>query len=952
MKKILVLSAGKTYHIDLYPYFKNKKKNKFISNYRNDIFKYFTQIYEVLGFSKIKIFSKSKKIYNKNWAKEKSCGSFLKSIIKIKDIHKESLFVSYSDIIFNTEAIENFGSYTEDFAYHVNFLNKQIKKKKELITYDNSKYEFLGLIHFKPKVINYLLSNHQKLYSKFKNKNLSFLVKYLENYFKSKIFINGNVMECTNYKDYINFIFLSKSHALKNLNFKNITINKFLSFTFFEWQKERQQLINRIKLNYNNNLIVRSSASSEDQISGSNAGVFLSLPNIKNSRFPLTKAINKVFDSYKKKANDDYVIVQNMQNNFDLSGVIFSRSVENSNPYFIINAINKKQGDTSSITSGKSDKEIKIIIYKDSKIFPKKFDKLIKYIKFVEEITGIASLDCEFALNKNKTIIFQIRPLLTKNKSIENNLKINISKEVNKLKYYKNKSEEKKILLSVMTDWNPAEIIGKNSFPLSIFLYKYLVLKKNWYVQRLMNGYSIIKDKSLCFQIGNCLYVDIYKSLKSFIPNNINSKLKSKLINLYAEKILRNNHMHDKIESEVVISNLSNCFNKKTSQYCLKAQEKISFQKALKNINIQIKKLIFKNDIILNKLNNKSLKLFKKFKDSYNINDAKRVLNITKKEFILPFAHLARGGFVSKYILNDFFNQKKVDTIISSVKTISSQYRHDINNLSRKKFLKKYFHIVPNTYDFTSVLETQKYSLLNSSKDSKNINNLNIEKFLKNIPKKNLQPLGFQSNNEFIDFIKASIKGREYAKYIFTRNIYLFFLILKNWAKLNNVEYKKVNYINSNIFNLIQKKLPIKKIKDKIIQSQKLYNENNALLLPDFISKIEDLYYFQEINAKPTFIGKSIVSKTICFSRKIKNLKLYKNKIVLIQNADPGYEFLFHLGIKGIITKYGGSNSHMAIRSHELELSSVIGTGHLFDKIKNNESVKIDVVNKVIVNQI
>ena len=655
MKKILVLSAGKVYHNDLYPYFKNQKKNKFITAYRNDVFKYFVNIYEVLGYSKKKIFPKSKKIYNKNWDKEKSCGSFLKSISKIKDIDKGTLFVSYSDIIFNTEAIENLSSYTEDFAYHVNFLNKKIKKKKEIIINGNSKYEFLGLLHFKSKVINYLLDNRHKLYSKFKNKNLSFLVKFLENYFKSQIFINGNVMECTNYSDYINFLFLSKSHALKNLNFKNVTINKFLSFTFYEWQKERQRLIDKIKLNYNDNLIVRSSASSEDQISGSNAGVFLSLPNVKNSKLPLTKAVNSVFNSYKKKENDEYVIVQNMQNNFDLSGVIFSKSIESSNPYIIINAVDKKQGDTSSITSGKSDKEIKIIIYKDSKIFPKKFRNLIKYIKYVEQITGIASLDCEFALNKNKTIIFQIRPLLNKNKSIDRNLKLKIAKEVKRLKNYKDRSEEKHILLSVMTDWNPAEIIGKNSFPLSIFLYKYLVLKKNWYLQRFVNGYSVIKDKSLFFQVGNCLYIDIYKSFKSFIPNKINTKLKSKLIHLYAKKILKNNHMHDKIETEVVISNLSNSFQKQTSQYYLNVKEKKSLQNALKNINIQTKKLIFRNDKKLDNLNVESLKLFRKFKNSYNINDAKQVLDITKRKFILPFAHLARGGFVSKYILNGFF---------------------------------------------------------------------------------------------------------------------------------------------------------------------------------------------------------------------------------------------------------------------------------------------------------
>ena len=73
---------------------------------------------------------------------------------------------------------------------------------------------------------------------------------------------------------------------------------------------------------------------------------------------------------------------------------------------------------------------------------------------------------------------------------------------------------------------------------------------------------------------------------------------------------------------------------------------------------------------------------------------------------------------------------------------------------------------------------------------------------------------------------------------------------------------------------------------------------------------------------------------------------IYKNKIVLISNADPGFEFLFHLGIKGIITKYGGSNSHMAIRSNELNLTSIIGIGSKFERIKKCEKIKIDTINK------
>ena len=52
-----------------------------------------------------------------------------------------------------------------------------------------------------------------------------------------------------------------------------------------------------------------------------------------------------------------------------------------------------------------------------------------------------------------------------------------------------------------------------------------------------------------------------------------------------------------------------------------------------------------------------------------------------------------------------------------------------------------------------------------------------------------------------------------------------------------------------------------------------------------------------------------------------------KDKIVFIENADPGYDFIFTKKIKGLITKYGGANSHMAIRCAELGIPAAIGVG-------------------------
>ncbi len=67
------------------------------------------------------------------------------------------------------------------------------------------------------------------------------------------------------------------------------------------------------------------------------------------------------------------------------------------------------------------------------------------------------------------------------------------------------------------------------------------------------------------------------------------------------------------------------------------------------------------------------------------------------------------------------------------------------------------------------------------------------------------------------------------------------------------------------------------------------------------------------------------------------------NKIILIENADPGYDWIFTKNISGLITKYGGVASHMAIRCSELGLPAAIGFWDiLFDKLTSAKRVLLD----------
>ena len=92
--------------------------------------------------------------------------------------------------------------------------------------------------------------------------------------------------------------------------------------------------------------------------------------------------------------------------------------------------------------------------------------------------------------------------------------------------------------------------------------------------------------------------------------------------------------------------------------------------------------------------------------------------------------------------------------------------------------------------------------------------------------------------------------------------------------------------------------------------------------------------------SKPNFITEKKINSKIFFLNKGQNISHIKGKIILIENADPGFDWIFNFKIKGLITKYGGVNSHMSIRCHELNIPAAIGVGKkVFDKLISGDKM-------------
>ncbi len=772
-------------------------------------------------------------------------------------------------------------------------------------------------------------------------------------------------------------IFSSKANVLEFLSEKisESKIEKMMYFSISEWNKHSLTILNNISKFFSSELvIIRSSAMGEDSIFKSEAGNYLSLQKIdSSSKQKLSSSIAKIMKSYLNKGNKNtknQILIQKQASKIITSGVIFTKSINVGLPYYVINYDDGKN--TDGVTKGAVGNTVKIFRYVKHQKIPSKWKQLIQAVKEIEKIIGTDLLDIEFGINRNnEIIIFQVRPLTsTKHYEIQN-LKNKSIKLLEKNKKYFLKLQKssnvigKNTIFSDMCDWNPAEIIGNNPNLLDYSLYDYLIMKKAWSSGRTKLGYSNVKTPSLMIKFGQKPYVDVRASFNSLLPDNIPKKLKEKLITYYLKKLVNNPFMHDKVEFEILFT----CHDP-TLKNRMKELKKNNFSK--KEINL-IDKILkeFTDNLIdnfptllsetltqINKLQ-ENRKIFLRINDNnknyLNILDTvEKLLNDCRDIGTLYFSMMARLAFISSIILkglvkNGILREKLLDEFMGTLQTPLYEIQNDLNSyvnetLSQKDFLSKYGHLRPGTYDITATRYDKDVHFFNNVKylKTKNRNHHFNEKQFKQLIHKNIS----YDPEKLLFFMKESITQREKIKFEFTKNLSDAIELIAKLGKLFEFNRDEISNLSINFIlkHKNKQKNEIKNLWKKKIQSEKnLKFLNNYLSLPPLLIDECDFEIQSHYLSKPNFItSKKIISENhvIKNSKKIIDLE---NKIVLIENADPGYDWIFTKNISGLITKYGGVASHMAIRCSELGLPAAIGCGDiLFEQLQNAEKILLD----------
>ena len=773
------------------------------------------------------------------------------------------------------------------------------------------------------------------------------------------------------------FDFISKAQTLSSLEDK-ITLGKVLpqySFTVDDFQKNTSFICDEVKRMFSN-VIIRSSSILEDRIDCSNAGAFESMLNVDGqNRDELCKAIVSVINSYNDQNINNEILIQPFLQNVASSGVAFTADPDTLAQYFVINY--DQTGKTDSITSGRSEDDKTLIILKDKKNDIKYEEDwiaiLVNVLNEIEEIVGHDSLDVEFAVSKGEIYIFQVRPIVKMQEESLAHIKLRgplerLEKKINKLSASHPRVLGEKVLFGVMPDWNPAEIIGLRPKRLSLSLYKELVTDSIWAYQRSNYGYRNLRSHPLMVNFLGIPYIDVRISFNSFIPSDLNEKTANKLANFYLSKLSENPHHHDKVEFEIVMSCFIFGIEKKRDYLKLNGfgeSEVSELFDSLKKMTIQI---ISPNVGLFHGDMNKISILEESYEQILNsklslVDKIYWLMEDCKRYGTLPFAGIARSAFIATQILNSLVSEgilteTEKSKFLGSIHTVSKNLSFDLSRMnegliSKDYFLSVYGHLRPGTYDINSLRYDENFD--GYFADAKN--DVTTEQFAfsdQHMLMINRELINANINinaEELISFIKHSIEGREFSKFIFSRSLSLVLTLVEQFGKKLGISKQDIAFIDyeeiRNLYSSLESDEVSNYFKDNIKKNKNEFELTKAVKLPSLITKGRDVFCFYADKAVPSFITLKKITAQVVFIEG--PVCIVQGKIAIIRSADPGYDYLFTKDIGGLITCFGGVNSHMAVRCAELGIPAAIGVGEsFFSKLSQAKQVEIDSLGKTL----
>lgn len=786
------------------------------------------------------------------------------------------------------------------------------------------------------------------------------------------------------------FAFGTKAETLAQLKplVSRALVADLFHFTVADWRSDSPAILQQVQQKFGRaTLAVRSSARGEDSAEGSAAGVYRSRLSVNGAdRGELAAAIEDVIGSYSGDPNDQ-VLVQPMLEGVVVSGVIMTHDVSRGSPYYIVN-FDDATGSSSSVTSGRGAHKL-VFVYRSAPRTLIRSDRVARFVELAEEVEalcGSVPLDIEFALSQDGLLyLLQARPI-----SLHANWHPSTERRVARQlavieQFIAQRSLPRpgiaggRTILGVMPDWNPAEIIGIEPRPLAASLYQELVTREVWRRARQAMGYAQLPAEDLMVLVGGRPYIDVRNSFNSFLPEGLAPAIRHALVDAWLDRLEANPELHDKIEFEIVPTCRDFAFDltiRERFGSLLRPAALAEYRERLTALTRECVRIDASGTLavaqeMISKLQARQVaRLPGTSRDGYGLLvRARSLIEECRQLGTYPFAILARHAFIAEALLRSAvrrgaLREERVSQFKRGLRTITSMFASDYTRacggeMPKDEFLAAYGHLRPGTYDITSLRYDERGESLF---DSDLTRTRPTEAPFTPSPQEQrdltalLEEAGFPAlrADGLFEYARRAICGREHGKFVFTRNLSDALQAIAEWGRGAGLDREDLSFIEWSRMERAISDAGTDAL-DRIFledadRGRRVASDFAALKLGYLLREPDDVYVATLHKSTPTFIGAAKIEGPVV--RLEPNTPMNKaifGRIVCIENADPGFDWIFAKSILGLVTKFGGANSHMAIRCAELGVPAAIGCGEqAFRRLIDAGLIELNCAEKVV----
>jgi len=517
-----------------------------------------------------------------------------------------------------------------------------------------------------------------------------------------------------------------------------------------------------------------------------------------------------------------------------------------------------------------------------------------------------------------------------------------------------------------MPDWNPAEMMGRAPRALSFSLYRRLITDGAWRTARETMGYAVPVGQPLMVSLAGQPFIDTRLSFHSYLPASLPPAIANKLVDTWLERLREQPELHDKVEFDVAITAFTFDLEEKVAKLagCLDANERNIFRKALLDLTKPLLQGGGEGSIEAALARVERLAALELPEPASGPAGLFRLIEECIRYGTVPFAILARHGFIARSLLLSLVRRGVLDDeaaarLQGGVRTVAGElleHMHALQQgeLSRTDFMRRYGHLRPGTYDILSPrydqMETFGPTSMAPQVDCEKAEPFQLSAQQRRAVDELLKAASMEGigSDGLLTYISAAIAGREYGKFVFTRSVSAMLELIAAFGESHGLSREEMSHVPLEaLLEIGVESGGGRSVEERLREIAEANAERHALTsairLPQVLFDEAGVHVVPFQVSQPNFITNRQVSADAVYLGLHQTAPELSGRIVLIENADPGYDWIFAQSIAGLVTKYGGANSHMAIRCAEFGIPAAIGCGEQrFDMLLKARHISLD----------